>query len=195
MAKADRESVRAGLDDILANVVRGDRERSGRAPHTPPPAPVPDPAPTEEPAADPDPVLPPVDNNYDNNTSHSTDGHYDNNTITQTKKRVVSRRPSAAQRGATPGTPSPRSKSLLTTRREEAQELAATPTTTVTLRIPQGLNEWLDEYVHRSWPTRVRKQELVVEALQLLIARRGHPGEAVLPTELLDGDGADEAGG
>jgi hypothetical protein len=56
---------------------------------------------------------------------------------------------------------------------------------TVTLRIPQAFNEWLDEYVHRSWPQKVRKQELVIEALRLLYARRGHAGEDIISTPLL----------
>jgi hypothetical protein len=66
-----------------------------------------------------------------------------------------------------------------------ADELARTPTTTVTLRLPAGLNQWLDGYVHGAWPARVRKQELVVEALRLLIARRGGPGEDSFSTDLL----------
>ena len=64
-------------------------------------------------------------------------------------------------------------------------ELARTPTATVTLRLPTGLNQWLDGYVHGAWPTRIRKQELVVEALRLLIARRGSPNEEALATDLL----------
>jgi hypothetical protein len=58
----------------------------------------------------------------------------------------------------------------------------------VTLRVPRELNEWLDEYVHRSWPQRIRKQALVIEALRLLYARRGQWGEPVLLTELLEED-------
>jgi hypothetical protein len=68
---------------------------------------------------------------------------------------------------------------------ELARELSKSPTTTVTLRLPHRINEWLDAYVHGAWPERVRKQELVVEALMLLIARRGGPGEKVLDTDLL----------
>ncbi|MBX9583423.1 MAG: hypothetical protein K2X87_24240 [Gemmataceae bacterium] len=60
-------------------------------------------------------------------------------------------------------------------------------TVTVTLRLPRAMNDWLDEYVHRSWPERVRKQELVAEALRLLFARRGRAGEPVVPTDLLPG--------
>ncbi|MBY0514110.1 MAG: hypothetical protein K2P78_09395 [Gemmataceae bacterium] len=78
---------------------------------------------------------------------------------------------------------------LLRSRRAEAERLRNSPTTTVTLRVPRAFNEWLDEYVHRSWPERVLKQDLVAEALRLLFARRGRAGEPVLPTNLLaDGD-------
>jgi hypothetical protein len=68
--------------------------------------------------------------------------------------------------------------------------MAASPTTTVTLRIPRELNDWLDEYIHRAWPQKVRKQDLVGEALRLAFARRGRPGEPVLPTPLLPEEGS-----
>jgi hypothetical protein len=74
---------------------------------------------------------------------------------------------------------------LLEARIEEAEYLAGTPTITVTVRIPRALNDWLDAYVHGSWPERVLKQGLVIEALKLLYARRGRPGEPVRETELL----------
>jgi hypothetical protein len=63
--------------------------------------------------------------------------------------------------------------------------MAESGTTTVTLRIPRELNDWLDEYVHRAWPEKVRKQALVIEGLQMLFARRGRPGEPILETGLL----------
>src|SRR4051794_39430489 len=66
-----------------------------------------------------------------------------------------------------------------------ARELAASPTTTVTLRVPMGLNEWLDAYLHAAWPQKVRKQERVTEALRLLIARRGAAEDGVLATDLV----------
>jgi hypothetical protein len=47
------------------------------------------------------------------------------------------------------------------------------------------MNEWLDEYVHRAWPKKVKKQDLVIEALQMLIARRVAAGETPTPTILL----------
>jgi hypothetical protein len=74
---------------------------------------------------------------------------------------------------------------LTSERAAEARRLADSQTVTVTFRLPRELNDWLDEYVHRSWPERVRKQELVAEALRLLFARRGRAGEPVVPTDLL----------
>jgi hypothetical protein len=64
-----------------------------------------------------------------------------------------------------------------------AEEMAASPTVTVTLRLPSAFNEWLDAYRHLSYPQRVGKQELVVEGLKMVYARRGRAGEAVLSTE------------
>lgn len=89
------------------------------------------------------------------------------------------------------GAVAPRTKSLaqqLVARRQSAASAAASRTMTVTLRLPQAMNDWLDEYVHQSWPNRIKKQELVIEGLQMLIARRGKAGEPVLPTDLLDDD-------
>jgi hypothetical protein len=74
---------------------------------------------------------------------------------------------------------------LLEGRAAEARRMAGSPTTTVTLRIPRELNDWLDEYIHRAWPEKVRKQDLVSEGLRLVFARRGRPGEPILPTALL----------
>jgi hypothetical protein len=81
--------------------------------------------------------------------------------------------------------------SLLEKRIGLARELAAGPTTTVTLRLPIRLNEWLDAYVHGAWTSKVRKQELVAEGLRLLVARRGGPGEPCLATALLGDDSED----
>jgi hypothetical protein len=100
-----------------------------------------------------------------------------------------------AAEAARPRDPAPRRKAglpgpdvLVRGRVTEARRLAASPTVTVTLRVPKALNDWLDEYVHRSWPERVRKQELVAEALRLAFARRGRAGEPVIGTDLLSED-------
>jgi hypothetical protein len=67
-------------------------------------------------------------------------------------------------------------RALLLERLQEADEKSKTKTTTVTLRIPSELNDWLDEYRHLSYPLRIEKQALVVEALRLLYMARGQPG-------------------
>ena len=106
------------------------------------------------------------------NTENKTNVQSGNNTVTQVIKQE--RRKKA-----------PEGRSLLERRVEEAKALSETATTTMTLRIPAGLNEWLDEYVHGSWPEKIKKQQLVTEALLLLYARRGKPKEEILPTEFL----------
>src|SRR5262249_23525792 len=129
---------------------------------------------------------------YDNETSTQSD----HSTSIQASKRansvplrqadttkavcaVVSRtRPDGGNQESTTG-------DLLACRLAEAKRMAESATTTVTLRLPRELNDWLDEYVHRAWRERVRKQELVVEGLRMLFARRGRPGEPILPTGLL----------
>lgn len=100
---------------------------------------------------------------------------------------------SPARRKSRPAASSP-SEGRSSVRADAAEVLAATPTMTVTLRIPQGLNEWLDEYVHLSWPQKIRKQELVIEALRLLYARRGKAGEDVVDTGLLGEEEGGERG-
>ena len=68
------------------------------------------------------------------------------------------------------------SKATLLERQKEADAKSRSKTTTVTLRIPVELNEWLDEYRHLSYPQRIEKQALVVEGLRLLYMARGQPG-------------------
>jgi hypothetical protein len=68
------------------------------------------------------------------------------------------------------------SKVLLAERQKEVEGKAKSKTTTVTLRIPTELNDWLDEYRHLSYPQRIEKQSLVIEALRLLYMARGQPG-------------------
>jgi hypothetical protein len=85
----------------------------------------------------------------------------------------------------TGGQATPQTGTLTSGRAAEALRMADGPTVTVTFRLPREMNDWLDEYVHRSWPERVRKQELVAEALRLLYVRRGRAGEPVIPTDLL----------
>ena len=202
MANKDRDAVNNGLNDLLGNVIRSDRERAGRGKLEA----------TQEFEAEvvdaPVKAQVPLPNET---KDINTLTHYD--TMTEAAEEVAPPQPPVGKVSATPNTSTganvhinasprvppkrkeksastPRSGPATTTagRVEAAQEMAETSTMTVTLRIPQGFNEWLDEYVHRSWPQKVRKQELVIEALKLLYARRGRAGEEVVPTVLLGED-------
>jgi hypothetical protein len=187
MPKRDRAAVNqelsqilAGSDasDLLGSVIRSDRRRSGRA-------------------------LPDIAE-QDTMTGHAVSGRYDKQASTQPDHKssvqagksaspvAVGQADTAAEhlregtakqeaRGQTKG----RAGGPLNGRVAEAKRMAESPTATVTLRIPKELNDWLDEYIHRSWPERVRKQDLVSEGLRLVFARRGRPGEPILPTTLL----------
>jgi hypothetical protein len=82
-----------------------------------------------------------------------------------------------------PRTRSGREAALVKERMAAAEEMAKSPTVTVTLRIPAAFNEWLDGYRHLSYPDPVAKQQLVVEGLTMAYMRRGRPGEPVVPLE------------
>lgn len=168
MANKDRAAVESGISDILGSVIQSDRRRSGRG--------------EESPVSLPEKDImtsPTVITEEDNKTV----GLYDNNTLTHSD--TMTDKPQGSPRKRQLKQEPKDDRSLLERRIEEAQDLAETSTTTVTLRIPHGLNDWLDEYVHGSWPEKVKKQQLVTEALQLLFARRGKPKEEILPTELM----------
>ena len=61
----------------------------------------------------------------------------------------------------------------------KARELAATPTTTVTLRVPVALDDWLNRTWRQTHPERLTKKGLVTEALTLLYLLRGEPNTAL----------------
>ena len=143
MANKDRAAVENGLSDILGNVIQSDRRRAGRG---------------EEPSVAPpamDTVTSPPETDEAGN---KTIGHYDNKAIGQAGN--ITKEPASAaaprKRRAEPKDET----TALQRRITEAQALAHSPTTTVTLRIPHALNDWLDEYVHGSWPEKVKKQQL-----------------------------------
>ena len=239
----DRAAVKGGLDDLLGNVIRNDRQRAGRgnptaqtgakgavaeatereanlaspemegsdtSPHT---GLSPVPSPSSETVSETSlPSRSAAGITTDTHSDIMTNGQPaegDQSQKTQGAAKVA--RPKTEGAGNAPKTTArpaqarrskPAAKSSgssashedrLLERVEEAGELAATPTITVTLRIPQGFNEWLDGYVHGSWPEKIRKQELVVEGLMLAYARRGHAGEEVIGTALLGEN--EESGG
>jgi hypothetical protein len=171
VANKDRAAVENGLSDILGNVIQSDRRRAGRG--------------EEPPGATPayDAVTSPSETDEDRN---KTIRQCDNKAIVQTEGVVKEPVSAAAPRKRRA---EPKDEATALQRRvAEAQALAHSPTTTVTLRIPHAPNDWLDEYVHGSWPEKVKQQQLVTEALQLLFAQRGRPKEEVLPTSLLPED-------
>ena len=167
MSKRDREDVSQGLNqilgssvatDLLGSVIQSDRRRTGRA---------------AEPDCSGASPAEPISHPPDTMTSHTVIGQYDSKTVTQSDNTTTTR------------DQQPDTDDLLERRVAEAKRLARSATMTVTLRIPRELNDWLDEYVHRAWPERVRKQDLVSEGLRLVFARRGRPGEPILLTRLL----------
>ncbi len=131
---------------------------------------------------------------YDNMTStlsdKQTDRHADKLASKQADLQASGRadneaNTTSASRSKPKARRTPGDQVLIKDRLREAKDLATSPPVPITVRLPSQLNAWLDEYVHRSWPVRVRKQELVAEALRMLYARRGRPGEPLLATELL----------
>lgn len=66
--------------------------------------------------------------------------------------------------------------------RRLAADLSQSPLTTVSLKVPAGLNEWLDEYAFQHRKEGVKKQDLVRQALQLLIVELGGEEEAESPS-------------
>lgn len=187
MPKRDRTTVSHELSrvfgdsetpDLLGSVIRSDQRRAGRAA-----------------AGNP---------GDDTMTGHAVSGHYDNEASTHANQHpgvrpssqsssVVTQHAHAQEGSEKCGLTANNCKrqregegqDLLQDRVAEADRMAHSPTTTVTLRLPRELNDWLDEYIHRSWPNKVRKQDLVCEGLRLLFARRGRPGEPIVPTALL----------
>ncbi|MBC8134523.1 MAG: hypothetical protein H8F28_01380 [Fibrella sp.] len=53
--------------------------------------------------------------------------------------------------------------------RQYAQEMGETTAIPITLRLPEGLNDYLDEQAHRHRKSKVLKQDLVRLAVQLLV--------------------------
>ena len=188
MAKNDRISVNERMDDLLGNVISKDRQTSGRA------------------AVEPKPGVQPTNPNSDDSMTIT---QYDNVTILQedkqTNKQPDKQTDNQANRQADKQSPGktdklvagPRLKAsendqpnqiktlaeIVRERTEEAAKMGGTGTTTVTLRIPIELNEWLDEYTHAYYKEKVKKQDLVKEALTLLYLKLGRPGEIVIESE------------
>lgn len=194
MSKRDRKAVAAGLSevfgpaDLLGNVIANDRKRGGRAN-------VADAGPSD-PLLNDEEQKPLSDEPISRTASHTASELATSQTSElanqQAGKLAEAGIPPAVNGGPLSGRREQRKRrpetdrlGMLAGRIAEARHMARTPTVSVGVRLPKQLNDWLDEYVHGAWPQRIRKQELVTEALQLLFAMRGRPGEEVLDTELL----------
>jgi hypothetical protein len=196
VANKDREAVQTGLNDLLGDVIKRDQLSAGRQSH--------EAEPERAVKLAPGSVSP----DYDNNTDNTVMPQYDNMTSKQYDKQIglqpslqshgqAEKEEDPSERTVIARSPSPNIKkkavkptvserTVLEVRLEKVALMSEDAKITVTLRIPGALNEWLDEYVHRSWPNKIKKQDLIVEAIQLLYARRGNAGDEKLPTELLD---------
>lgn len=186
MANRDKLAVDAGMNDLLGSVIQTDRRQSGRGQEQP----VPTPVLSEEPSNAPTP--PAAREHYDTKTVRQNDIMTEPppNDVPEIKALPPTPKKKLTKETSAPAPPD----TLLVERRKTVRAMAKTPTVTVTLRIPNELNAWLDEYMHGSWRTRVRKQDLVIEGLKLLYARRGKVGEKILDTELLEDIEGEEEG-
>ena len=184
-SQKDKTLIANGMDDLLGGVLQNDRRRHGRiSPEEARPA-----LPTED-------IAQPL-NTYDNNTENKVINEYDKQADLQAigQEDNPALLPSDQKTERAEDKPTIRKsplEALLRDRGKEAQRMAKSRTMTVTLRIPEELNAWLDEYVHLSFPERIKKQELVTEALQMIYARRGKAKERVLETPLLPPQKFDE---
>lgn len=185
MANRDRNAVQNGLDDLLGNVIKGDRKTSGRVQKE-----IESPVSSDAASQNQNDMIGHINAeesdtmtllHYDNMTGRQTNKQTDKETDKRTGDSMLPNQPGLKRTERMPDAES----STIERRLKEAVALAEGATMTVTLRIPAPLNEWLDEYVHRSWPNKIKKQELVIEALQIMFVRRGRPGEEIIETDLL----------
>lgn len=51
--------------------------------------------------------------------------------------------------------------------------MLASPSRVITTRIAKGLDQWLNDYVHKMYPTPITKKALLEEALVMLIRKKG----------------------
>lgn len=69
---------------------------------------------------------------------------------------------------------------LIKKRYLKALEMADSKTTTVTIRVPEELADWLDRYVALSYPKKLAKGGLVIRSLILGYTLLGEPKEVML---------------
>jgi len=63
----------------------------------------------------------------------------------------------------------PARKSAKETAQQHAHRLGQTPSIPITLRLPEALNDWLDDLAHEHRKSKIKKQDLVALAMQVLL--------------------------
>lgn len=163
-----------GTSDLLGRVVARDRTQSGRGHESEKDADA-TASPTEVPASSPE--------DYKLTSKLVSPQAYNEVPTAEPQEGIEGPKTPSRSRSSTrkPAAPS----NALAERQAAAAKMATSTTVTVSFRMPQEFNQWLDAYVHESWPEKVKKQDLIIEAIRMLIARRGKAGEEILATELL----------
>jgi hypothetical protein len=167
----------------MERIITSDREKSGRAAPSPTTTPVEETS--EAPAEATDNILPDTQENITSNiTAHITtqeDAPEYSQTVSNAETFADTQQPEQKPSQT-------RSKASAKTGRkadglQRAKELAASTYIPVTLRMPDGLNDWYDNTAHEHRKSGVKKQELIALASQMLVERLEN-GEDLL--DLLD---------
>lgn len=151
---------------LLERIVARDRAASGRAE-----------APESFLQVDPKPQAethPQADGNITSNITAHIPAHPESSVANREEEQQARR---AAVRKSTHKDTQPEEKTVSKsavheTAQAEARERAATRPIPITLRLPEGLNDWLDDYAHAHRKEGVKKQDLISRAVQLLILER-----------------------
>lgn len=130
--------------DTMARILKRDREASGREATEEPEVAV------QEPIVE-EPVSREADTLTDNITSKLTSNIADEPAAPPAKKGRERPKQSLRQRVA---------------------EMAESRHVVISLRCPEALNDWLDEYAHAHRKQGVKKQDLIAEAIGLLILKK-----------------------
>lgn len=136
--------------DTLSRILERDRQRSGRNPL---------PKPEDPPLA----AGTPVPASAPAGQGEAKDAHITSNITAHTESNTDAR-PRRTRKGQTDT-----SQKSLVEAQGYAHHLASTRAIPITLRLPEGLNDWLDEYAHTHRKQGVRKQDLIARAVALLV--------------------------
>ena len=166
-------------DDMMSRIVSKDRERAGRAAPKTTIEDTSENAQTESEVTEEEtPVQPvieaeltsrnspsaPGDNIRSNITSNIT-ANKESNTRTKQYANEQAQKTARTRSGTSP---LPEGSDYLAFIHKHAEEMARTRLIPMTLRIPEELNDWLDEYAHDHRKEGVKKQSLISRAVQLL---------------------------